>query len=123
AEESSLVVLYKPLFSLHMLIYDTLLPQLTHLPADDRSSLLRGRHFAFIADSIIEHTPLTFVKKLGLSLPPPEKIEELKSLPYLVVSPPDDGNRIPLPGEKGAAKVRYTVNMLAPPKRRSRLGK
>lgn len=77
-EEPSPNVLYTPLSALHDLIYDTIRPQLTHLSSEEQLTLLRGRRFASLADAIIENTPSPIIKKLGLRLPPREKIKELK---------------------------------------------
>jgi hypothetical protein len=39
-----------------------------------------------------------------------------------MVTPPEDGNRVPQVGEKGARKERFVEGLLAPPKKRSRAG-
>ena len=41
----------------------------------------------------------------------------------MVLTPPTDGDNIPLAGEKGAKKVKSVKGLLAPPKRISKLGK
>ncbi|CAO2648739.1 Nn.00g096880.m01.CDS01 [Neocucurbitaria sp. VM-36] len=123
AENSSQYILYTPLFALHNLIYDAILPQLTNLSPEDQFALLRGRHFALLANAIIENTSSPIIERLGLKLPSHELIEELKRLPAVIVTPPDDGDRSPLAGEKGGKKLRFTKGLLAPPTRRKRLGK
>ncbi|KAJ4370762.1 hypothetical protein N0V83_005284 [Neocucurbitaria cava] len=122
-EDPSPNVLFTPLSALHGLIYDTIRPQLTHLSSEEQLTLLRGRRFASLADAIIENTPSPIIKKLGLRLPPREKIEELKGLPALIVTAPEDGDRAPLRGEKGGKKVRYAKGFLSPPSKRKRKGK
>jgi hypothetical protein len=48
------------------------------------------------------------------------RIRYLETLPELVVTPPDDRDRIPTQGEKGGPKVRIKRGLLAPLKGRSR---
>lgn len=113
-------VLYKPTFSLYNLVYHTLLPQLDHLPPNDRSCLLRGHRFCTLADSIINNDPSPIIAKLGLSLPRCDRIEYLASLPEVIVNPQDEGDREALPGERRGLKLQRAEGLLALPIRKSR---
>jgi hypothetical protein len=86
---------------------------------------LRGTAFASLADSLIAGDAAPLLARFGLALTGAERerAEYLASLPVLLVTPPEDGNRKPQAGEKGAKKVRFAKGMLAPPRRRSKAGK
>jgi hypothetical protein len=114
-------IIFKPAFPLHIIIYRTLLPQLP--PGSD---LLRGARFASLADSIIDGTADEFLQEHGPKWPSEKerkKMEYLKTLPELVVTPPDDGHRKPQRGEKGGRRVKLVPGLLAPVVRKSRAGK
>jgi hypothetical protein len=114
-------ILFKPAFPIHIIIYRILLPQLP--PGSD---LLRGARFASIADSVIDGTADAILQEHGLKLPlekERKRMEYLKTLPELVVTPPDDGHRKPQPGEKGGRRVKLVPGLLVPPVRKSRAGR
>jgi hypothetical protein len=50
-------------------------------------------------------------------------IEHVKTLPILMVTPPEDGNRKPEAGERGGKEVKYEPGFMAPPKREAKAGK
>jgi hypothetical protein len=51
------------------------------------------------------------------------RIRYVETLPELIVTPPDDGDRRPKQGEKGGPRLKVVKGLLAPPQRRSRAGK
>jgi hypothetical protein len=116
------IVLYRPIFALHTIAYHILLPQ---IPLSERSRLLRGRRFASLADSIANCTASAILENMRIKLPTKviARMEYLKTLPELIVTPPEDGNRRPKRGEKGGPRVRVIEGFLAPPMRRSGAGK
>jgi len=120
------IVLYKPVFAIHIILYRTLLLQLSHISPWERSAILSGRRFTALADSIVAGTPPVGLDRLRLQDLKPalkRRLEYLATLPELRVTPPDDGDRKPEPGEKGGRKARRVRGLLAPPIRKSRPGK
>jgi hypothetical protein len=117
-------IIYDPQFDLHSLIYNRFrLQSRPKRQALIRSGFLSGSRFASLADSVIDNEPLPIVGRLGLRLPDREIIEHLKTLPVLMVTPPEDGDRKPEAGERGGKGLKYEAGLLAPPKRRGKAGK
>jgi hypothetical protein len=90
------------------------------------SAILRGCRFAALDDSIIEGTADAYLQKKWLkllSLREMRRVDQLKTMTELRVTPPDDGNRKPQPGEKKGRKITVAKGLLAPPVRKSRAGK
>jgi hypothetical protein len=48
------------------------------------------------------------------------RIRYLGTIPELIITPPDDEDRIPKQGEKGGPKVKIVKGLLAPPRRSGR---
>ena len=120
------IVLYKPVFAIHIILYRTLLPQLSHISPWERSAILSGRRFTALVDSIVADTLPIGLERLRLQNLAPalkRRLEYLATLPELRVTPPDDGDREPEPGEKGGRRARRVRGLLAPPKRKSKPGK
>jgi hypothetical protein len=116
------IVLYKPAFALHNLMYLIMRRRLDQVSPAERSGFspfLRGARFALLANLLInnEHSPI--LAKYGIKLEAHERkrVEYVASLPELIVTPPEDGNRKAERGQKGGRMLRFAEGLLAPPPR------
>jgi hypothetical protein len=112
---------------MHNLCYIVITRAIVSLPASSRAAFtphLRGTAFATLAQSLIANDPAPILARHGIALARPEqrRIEYLATLPELVVTPPEDGNRKPMRGERGGRRVKVYEG-LVPPKRVGKLGK
>ncbi|KAH7073072.1 hypothetical protein BKA63DRAFT_516282 [Paraphoma chrysanthemicola] len=122
------ITLLKPAFALHKLMYFIMRRRLAQLPLAERTAFtpfLRGTRFALLANMLIngEHSPV--LAKFGIKLEEHERacVLFLASLPEIVVTPPEDGDRAPERGQKGGRRLRLVEGLLAPPAKMSRAGR
>ncbi|KAF1914872.1 hypothetical protein BDU57DRAFT_540736 [Ampelomyces quisqualis] len=121
-------ILFRPSFSIHNFCWIILHKAVAVLPSTDRALFtpyMRGSHFAALAESLLADDPAPILARYGIKLSPTQlrRIEHLKSLPEIVLSPPEDGNRKPQRGEKGGRKLRTKKGFLWVPKKVSKAGK
>jgi hypothetical protein len=112
---------------MHNLCYIVITHAINSLPASSRAAFtphLRGTAFVTLAQSLITNEPAPILARHGIALARLEqrKIEYLATLPELVVTPPEDGNRKPMRGERGGKRVKVYEG-LVPPKKVWKLGK
>jgi hypothetical protein len=112
---------------MHNMCYIVITQALAALPAPTRALFtpnLRGTAFAALADSLIANDPLPILAAHGIALADPEqrKVAYLATLPELVVTPPEDGDRRAERGEIGGGKVKLFEG-LVPPRKVWKLGK
>ncbi|KAH7077375.1 hypothetical protein FB567DRAFT_552895 [Paraphoma chrysanthemicola] len=122
------ITILKPAFALHKLMYFIMRRRHAQLPLAERTAFapfLRGTRFALLANMLIngEHSPV--LAKFGIKLEAPERawVRLLASLPDIIVTPPEDGDRAPERGQKGGRKLRLVEGLLAPPARISKAGR
>lgn len=123
---SNRVILHEPIDAIEAVLYRALLSKMVQLSRREQSSLLSERGLASLADSIISGTPSMVLKRLELQDLAPVLKEQLMyqaTLPEVKVTPPDDGNREPEPGERHGGKVQKVEGSLAPPERTSKAEK
>jgi hypothetical protein len=116
------IVLYKPAFALHNLMYLITRRRLDQVSPAEQSTFrpfLRGARFALLANLLINNDHSPILAKYGIKLEAHERkrVECLASLPELVVTPPEDGNRKAERGQKGGRMLRFAEGLLAPPPR------
>jgi hypothetical protein len=112
---------------MHNMCYIVITQTLAALPAPTRALFipyLRGAAFAALAHSLIANDPLPILAAYGIALADPEqrKVAYLATLPELVVTPPEDGDRTAERGEISGGKVKVFEG-LVPPRTVWRLGK
>jgi len=122
------MVLSSPAFALHNFAYAVIMRKVALLSLSERAAFspyLRGSRFALLADSLLNDTPSPMLAKHGIKLDADqlERAAYLATLPEVIVTPPEDGNRRAERGEKGGKRLRVVEGLLAPPKRVSRVGK
>ncbi|KAE8838649.1 hypothetical protein P3342_002083 [Pyrenophora teres f. teres] len=125
AEDPNPTIIYDPVFTAHLIVYRTLEAKMFQVPSWKRNAELSGRRFALNADSIIAGNLPVDLQELGVSTSPALKrrLGYILSLPQLRVTPPDDGDRSPEPGEKGGKKPKVARRLLRPPKKVGKAGK
>jgi hypothetical protein len=105
--------LYNPAFALHQVVYDVIISEYPAFPR----RYLEGSEFFRVVERLLAGEEVFGVKFEPEQL---EDIEELASLPELVVTSPEDDDRVPERGQKGAKRVKYEEGLLAPPARVSK---
>lgn len=99
--------------------------KLSSLPPSERTAFapfLRGANFARLADSLLNDDPAPILAKYGIKLDVKalKQVAYIVSLPSIVVTPPEEGNRMAQRGEKGGKGLRVEKGKLRLPERRSR---
>jgi hypothetical protein len=109
-------------------IYGILDQRLRALPHDARQTLapyLRASHFAELAESLTNNTPLGILTDYDIKLDAAELAHAtyLATLPEVICTPPEDGDRAPEPGERGGRWVKVEEGKLGVPVRVARAGR
>jgi hypothetical protein len=124
----SVTPIWHPSIALQDHIYGILEQRLRMLPHDARTALepyLRASNFAALVESLIANTPLAILAKYDIALDAGElaRATYLATLPEVVCTPPEDGNRAPEPGELGGRRVRVEEGKLGVPVRVAKPGR
>jgi hypothetical protein len=120
--------IWHPSIALQDHIYGILDQRLRMLPHDARQTLapyLRASHFAELAESLIANTPPAILANYDIALDAGElaHAEYLATLPEVICTPPEDGDRAPEPGERGGRWVQVEEGRLGVPVRVARAGR
>jgi hypothetical protein len=120
--------IWHPSIALQDHIYGILDQRLRALPHDARQTLapyLRASHFAELAESLTNNTPLGILTDYDIKLDAAELAHAtyLATLPEVICTPPEDGDRAPEPGERGGRWVKVEEGKLGVPVRVARAGR
>ncbi|KAF2033862.1 hypothetical protein EK21DRAFT_108650 [Setomelanomma holmii] len=120
------IVLFHSSFALNDFAHHIVLCRLAQLCPANRgalSSYLHGLRFEVLANSLINEEPSPILAKHGIKLETHERkrIEYLASLPEVIVTAPEDGDRKLERGERGAKRLGNAKGLLAPPERVSKV--
>ncbi|KAH8731522.1 hypothetical protein GQ44DRAFT_722486 [Phaeosphaeriaceae sp. PMI808] len=94
------VVLYRPANVAYQFVFGIVVQKLGELDIDEHLDFLpfqEAPHFAELVDSLVNDEPSPVVTRfrLGLEEEQRKKVQYLLTLPELITTPPDDGNRAP----------------------------
>ncbi|KAH7391740.1 hypothetical protein BKA66DRAFT_568157 [Pyrenochaeta sp. MPI-SDFR-AT-0127] len=111
-------VLHRPIDYQYDLTYQTLIPQLERL--SPRQGIYILGKYRGLTESILADRPPGFIAAQGIRLPSREEMDYLASLPKIILTPPEDGDRKLQPRERGRAKKKDVEGLLAVPRNSSR---
>lgn len=114
--------------ALQCVLCEMLAEKSSHEPFEQRQAFnkyFQEVPFISVATAIVENEGPSILQTFGIKFSEEERVwlHRISEQPSIILTPPEDGNRAPQPGEHGGGPVRVRKRLLVPPQTIPKLGK